>query len=94
MSAIESLPLYSSSSSVFVIVAPTTRHADTGAICDIDTYSERMWCRAEQLCFWLRNGENAMYMASGEDGTGAGEWRFAIRSSSVAAPHQPIRCRT
>jgi len=69
MSAISSLPLYSSASGVFVIIAPTVLHADTGAVCDIDTYSKRMWCRAEQLCYWLRNGDRAMYMASGEDGT-------------------------
>ena len=51
-----------------MIVAPKAKHADTGSWCDAQTYGKRVWCRAEQVSHYVRNGHDAMYLASGADG--------------------------
>jgi hypothetical protein len=64
--AINSLSAYASAAHAFVIVAPSVVHADTGKMCNVETYNRRMWCRAENLCHSLRNGIGAMWLASDE----------------------------
>ena len=65
--AIQSLSSYASLATEFLIVAPTVKHADTGNICDFSTYRKRCWCRAEQCCHLIRNGLDAMWLATTED---------------------------
>lgn len=62
--AIQSLSSYASLASEFVIVAPPVRHCETARMCDFGTYRRRTWCRAEQLCHLLRNGLDAMWLAT------------------------------
>ena len=47
--AIASLPAYAAQSDAFVVVAPTTTHADLDTPCDFASYSLRGWCRAEVM---------------------------------------------
>ena len=49
-----------------VIIAPTTTHVDTKSVCDFETYSLRMWCRAEVFSFYCRRGLDDMYKADKE----------------------------
>jgi len=65
--AIRSLAVYASSATYFVIIAPSTKHADLDNICDLDTYQRRMWCRAEQVCHSMRNGTTGMYLATSSE---------------------------
>ena len=53
-------------SSAFVIVAPTVTHANTGDICDAESYNRRTWCRAEQLSYFVSHGLACMYLAEGK----------------------------
>ncbi len=62
--AINSLSSYASVADAFVIVAPTLVHADTGCVCDKDSYLRRMWCRAENLCHYLTEGTENMWLAT------------------------------
>ena len=68
--AIASLSTYAALAHAFVIVAPPLTHETTQQPCDVHTYNRRMWCRAENLCHSLRNGVEAMWLATG---TGADE---------------------
>ena len=70
--AINALPAYVSAASVLLIVAPTIEHADTHAICDLQTYRGRMWVRLEHLGFAMTNSTNNMWLATGEDPTEVG----------------------
>lgn len=63
--AIRTLPLYACLSSVFVIVAPAHRHFETKMPCNLNSYLNRMWCRAEMFSFLCRRGLEAMYIAEG-----------------------------
>jgi len=67
MEAINSIGAYASCAHAFLIVAPEVAHANTGALCDINTYRGRMWCRAEQLSFSLINGTSSMFLVTGEE---------------------------
>lgn len=49
--AIDSLTVYVSHSSVFVTVAPATKHANIDVTLDMMSYSDRGWCRLEQLSY-------------------------------------------
>ena len=64
--AIESLSAYASVANAFVIIAPNVLHADTGHVCGVHSYNQRMWCRAENLCHSMRNGFSRMYVATDE----------------------------
>ncbi|KAL7516874.1 hypothetical protein ACHAWX_002366, partial [Stephanocyclus meneghinianus] len=66
--AIKSLAVYASSATYFVICAPDTKHADLHDVCDLATYQRRMWCRAEQVCYSMRNGIGGMFLAKGKPG--------------------------
>ena len=61
--AIESLTGYAAVAHAFVIVAPPL--AIDGMARDVATYNRRMWCRAENLAFSLRNGVAQMWVATG-----------------------------
>mmetsp|Transcript_5419 Transcript_5419/g.7092 ORF Transcript_5419/g.7092 Transcript_5419/m.7092 type:complete len:986 (+) Transcript_5419:173-3130(+) len=73
--AIRSLAVYASSATYFVIVAPETQHDDLDHVCDLDTYQRRMWCRAEQVCYSMRNGTGGMFLAGSKPG-GGGHFDF------------------
>ena len=64
--AISSLSAYSACAAAFVIVAPEVEHSDTKALCGVDTYRKRMWCRAEQLFHSPINGTGSMWLATAE----------------------------
>ena len=49
-----------------MVVAPTTRHADTHEACDSRTYRKRAWCRAEIMSCWARNGTMSMYVSTNQ----------------------------
>jgi hypothetical protein len=76
--AIDTLAVYASTCHFFVALAPTVVHADTGAVCDADTYASRGFCRLEQ---WAR-------LIVGGDGA-----RRAVRARAHAprAPRTPLR---
>ena len=63
--AIHSLISYASHASAFVVVAPTVKHGEEDYVCDVSTYRRRLWCRAEQLCYMLRQGTSGMWLATG-----------------------------
>jgi len=62
--AIRSLSTYASIANAFVIVAPAILHRETASLCDAATYNRRLWCRAENLCFSMRNGVRAIWLAT------------------------------
>ena len=55
-----------SSCDFFVIVAPAAKHADTGCLCNAETYRKRSWCRAEVMSCWARNGRGDMWLSSSD----------------------------
>ena len=61
--AIQSLTGFASVAHAFVIVAPSL--TENGVVRDVRTYNQRMWCRAENLAFSLRNGTEEMWVATG-----------------------------
>jgi hypothetical protein len=65
--AINSLSAYAAEADAFVIVAPELVHSDTAKLCDQHTYLRRMWCRAENLCHYLVEGSENMWMATSPD---------------------------
>ena len=62
--AIDSLPVYSANSDLFVIVAPEVQHENTGMLCDASSYQKRGWCRGEQVSYFCKNGTEGMWIAS------------------------------
>ena len=62
--AIGSLPSFSSCVDYFVVVAPATRHTNTGLACDRASFHARCWCRAEISGCWARNGSSKMYIST------------------------------
>ena len=56
---------YASHASAFVVVAPTAKHGEEDDACDVSTYRRRLRCRAEQLCYMLRQGTSGMWLATG-----------------------------
>lgn len=46
--SISALGLYASCSSQFIILAPETKHCDSGNVANVVTYESRGWCRLEQ----------------------------------------------
>ena len=65
--AINSISNFASCATVFVVIAPEVVHSDTGRVCNYATYQRRMWCKAEQLCHWLHNGQSRMWVATTMD---------------------------
>eukprot|EP00966_Prymnesium_polylepis_P077240 1789218-Prymnesium_polylepis.1 len=48
--AINSLAPYAACAHAFAVIAPRVPHRETKVMCNLTTYSKRMWCRAENLC--------------------------------------------
>ena len=65
--AISSLPIFTSLSSIFVVVAPKAAHSGTGATCDVETYKRCLWFRVELFSHYFRRGRNAMYLLEHDD---------------------------
>jgi|EP01046_Picozoa_sp_COSAG06_P034407 hypothetical protein len=65
--AIAALPAYASCTDALLIAAPKIRHTNGDYECNLQTYRDRMWCRAEQLFFVLRNGKGAIYITEGKE---------------------------
>ena len=64
--AINSLSIYSSCSSKFVVIAPSAKHEDTCQLCNFATYNRRTWCRLEQLAFCMNHDLSRMYIFEDE----------------------------
>lgn len=64
LSAISSIATYAAFAKYFIVIAPKTSHADTGATCDGETYSQRGWCRLEQWAFMAVGGLSHAYVAA------------------------------
>eukprot|EP00804_Cyclotella_cryptica_P020261 CCRYP_015874-RB/>CCRYP_015874-RB protein AED:0.14 eAED:0.15 QI:553/0.71/0.62/1/0.85/0.75/8/0/1009 len=67
-------------------LCPETKHTDLDDVCDLATYQRRMWCRAEQVCYSMRNGTAGMFLAKGRPGSiefGPVESDFFIESLHV-----------
>merc|ERR1712195_241030 len=62
--AIHTLTAYSSVADAFIAVCPDLEHKETSASVGMDSYKHRMWCRAEQACFALKNGCDNMWMCT------------------------------
>ena len=62
--AIKELATYSSLADAFVVIAPSVEHADTNDTCDVLSYQDRCWCRAEQVCHCMRMGYGNMWVAN------------------------------
>mmetsp|Transcript_27328 Transcript_27328/g.40396 ORF Transcript_27328/g.40396 Transcript_27328/m.40396 type:complete len:986 (-) Transcript_27328:398-3355(-) len=65
--SINSLPMYAGACDFFIIVAPESFHADTGADCNSKSYQDRSWCRAEQLSHGCRVGVDRMFITTGAE---------------------------
>ena len=61
--AILSLPAVASSLHAFVMVTPKARHQDTQELCDLSSYKNRGWCRAEVFSHIARRGNNSLFVA-------------------------------
>lgn len=61
--AINTLPVYASMCTYFLVAAPSTQH-ESRELCDLASYSRRGWCRLEQ---WARltAGREGMYVTTG-----------------------------
>ena len=64
--AINSLSIYSSCSSKFVVIAPSAKHEDMCQLCNFATYNRRTWCRLEQLAFCMNHDLSSMYIFGDE----------------------------
>ena len=73
-----------SSCDFFVIVAPAAKHADTGCLCNAETYRKRSWCRAEVMSCWARNGRGDMWLSSSDGLRPLDGRRYGRRSTSRA----------
>ena len=60
--SISSLAVCSSICRYFVIVCPPTVHADSGLVCNADTYRKRGWCRLEQMARMAVGGLQDIYI--------------------------------
>ena len=60
--SIDTLSVYASVCTFFVIVAPETVHLGTGLPCNKETYSRRGWCRLEQWSRIAVGGVHNIYL--------------------------------
>ena len=60
--SIDTLSVYASVCTYFVIVAPETVHLGTGLPCNKETYSRRGWCRLEQWARIAVGGVHNIYL--------------------------------
>jgi len=66
--AIHTLTAYSSVADTFIAVCPDLAHKETGTTLGMESYRDRMWCRAEQACYALKNGSTLMWMVTEKEG--------------------------
>eukprot|EP00746_Dinoflagellata_sp_MGD_P136290 gnl/MRDRNA2_/MRDRNA2_70247_c0_seq3.p1 gnl/MRDRNA2_/MRDRNA2_70247_c0~~gnl/MRDRNA2_/MRDRNA2_70247_c0_seq3.p1 ORF type:complete len:433 (+),score=58.36 gnl/MRDRNA2_/MRDRNA2_70247_c0_seq3:68-1300(+) len=62
--AIYSLYTYAKHADSMLIIAPTSRHANTGEIADEKSYKSRVWTRAEQFAHFCQHGMKDIYVMS------------------------------
>lgn len=67
--SIASLATYASIVDIFVIIAPTCIHNNTGLVCNATTYRARGWCRLEQWARMTTGGLKNIYKFDGEHTT-------------------------
>ena len=60
--AINSLDQYAALCRYFVAVVPRATHVDREITCDLDSYSNRGWCRLEQYARLTEGGVEGMYV--------------------------------
>jgi HAMP domain-containing protein len=65
--AISALPVYSSISDAFVVIAPPAEHAASCQLCDLQSYDTRGWCRVETLSKVCGSGLDKMFLMTGVD---------------------------
>ena len=63
--SIQSLAIYASSVSAFVIIAPPVDHTDSGKPCNTSTYQGRGWCRLEQWAKIASGNIDGIYLYDG-----------------------------
>ena len=62
MLAVSSLPVYCSVAHAFVAVVPEAEHTNKKVTCDVASYNQRGWCRAEMLSKVCGSGVENMYL--------------------------------
>ena len=65
--AIDALGVIASMCTHFVVIAPSSTHRDTKAVCDKHSYSRRGWTRLEQWGHLCMNGMDSMHFYSTQD---------------------------
>lgn len=68
LAAINTLGVFSSAASFFVVVAPNTVHKDTKKVVDKESYQRRGWCRLEQWGHMCLHGMERMFYYDGDSG--------------------------
>lgn len=61
--AVNTLYVYASSTSAFIVIAPEGNHENTGVPSNLETYRSRVWTRVEQVAMFAANGLQKMYIA-------------------------------
>merc|ERR1712227_826307 len=65
--AVNSIPAYVNTCELFIVLAPSLVHEDTGAVCDLNSWKQRGWCRTEMGCRALStraNSDEILYVRS------------------------------
>ena len=85
---IMSLPCIAATVDVFLVVAPRAIHATTQQQCDVSTYHDRAWCRAEMFAHSSQRGVDVMYYggAAADEAPGVRERRRGL-PRDAHAPH-------
>lgn len=82
LKAVNSIPSYVAKADLFIVVAPSQNHYDTGSVLDFSSWSDRGWCRTELACRALAERDDSNEMIIIKSGTeakygAATEWMFA-----------------
>ncbi|CAJ1395942.1 unnamed protein product [Effrenium voratum] len=75
--AVDSIPAYCDAADYVIILAPTIRHADSGAIMNYASWGTRGWCRAERTATALSPKEKPMLAVTDSNtifASSAAEW--------------------
>ena len=89
--AVNSLYVYASSTSGFIVIAPEGHHENTGVVSNLDTYRNRVWTRVEQVAMFAANGLGKMYIAQ-DDGLRKYDMEFLKPSLEIFGAHMTC-CR-
>lgn len=63
--AINALYTYASIADMLIIVCPTSVHASTNKLANVETMRKRFWCRVEQLAYFCKQGRANMLLHQG-----------------------------